>query len=190
MQLNKVQLLCVQASSCTGTAATAHSSVASFQHVWRTCRCTPWAPDFGRLPQRRLLRHGNDRGRCLDQYVTDDWGKLFNSVRPFSNRKRRAQNWAEQGASPVAQIHEGAVLAVFSFLYLKKINFKNICLFWKISKIYPGRSPIGRQAQSVIFFLQICNEVSGEKKGRLSPPPTGDRGLSPTPGATGSPPLL
>ena len=37
-------------------------------------------------------------------------------------------------------------------------------------KIYPGRSLIGRQAQSVIFFLQICNEVPGEKKRDLSPP--------------------
>ena len=31
-------------------------------------------------------------------------------------------------------------------------------------------SPIGRQALSVIFFLQICNEVPGEKKRDLSPP--------------------
>ena len=46
----------------------------------------------------------------------------------------------------------------------------------------------------VIFFLQICNEVPGEKKGgpvappngRQDPvaPPTGDRTLSPTPRAT------
>ena len=34
----------------------------------------------------------------------------------------------------------------------------------------PGRPPIGRQAQSVIFFLQICNEVPGEKKGACRPP--------------------
>ena len=51
----------------------------------------------------------------------------------------------------------------------------------------PGRPPIGQQAQSVIFFLPICNEVPGEKKGGGRPvaPPTGDRGLSPTPRATG-----
>ena len=59
----------------------------------------------------------------------------------------------------------------------------------------PGRSPIGRQAQSVIFFLQIRNEVPGEKKGPVAPPngrqgpvahPWGDRGLSPVGGgATG-----
>ena len=43
----------------------------------------------------------------------------------------------------------------------------------------------GRQGSNVIFFLQICNEVPREKKrGGLSPPPTGDRTLSPTPGAT------
>ena len=44
-------------------------------------------------------------------------------------------------------------------------NFKNI-----------PRSPYGgRQGSNVIFFLQICNEVPGEKK---------RGGLSPTPGAT------
>ena len=44
----------------------------------------------------------------------------------------------------------------------------------EISKIYPGRPPIGRQAQNVIFFLQIRNEVPGEKKGGPVAPPTGD----------------
>ena len=39
----------------------------------------------------------------------------------------------------------------------------------------PGRPPIGRQTLSVIYFLQICNEVPGKKGG-----------LSPTPGATGA----
>ena len=104
-------------------------------------------------------------------------------------------------------------MAVFSFLYLKKI---------KISKIYVGfgkfqkYTPValwGRQGSNVIFFLQICNEVPGEKKGgacrppngRQAPvahprgdrpvgppggpvaPPAGDRGvLSPPPRATGS----
>ena len=44
----------------------------------------------------------------------------------------------------------------------------------------------GRQGSNVIFFLQICNEVPGEKKrGGPVAPPTGDRPLSPTPGATG-----
>ena len=52
------------------------------------------------------------------------------------------------------------------------------------------RSPYGgRQDLDVIFFLQICNEVHGRKKIKWGPvaPPTGDRGLSPTPGATGPP---
>ena len=62
------------------------------------------------------------------------------------------------------------------------------------------RSPShrGRQAQSVIFFLQICNEVPGEKKeggpvaplnGRQGPVahPSGDRPLSPVGGATAPP---
>ena len=43
----------------------------------------------------------------------------------------------------------------------------------KYFKNTPGRPPIGRQALSVIFFLQIRNEVPGKKKA-----------LSPTPGAT------
>ena len=44
-------------------------------------------------------------------------------------------------------------------------------MFWKISKIYPGRPMGGRQGSNVIFFLQICKEVPGEKKeGGLSPP--------------------
>ena len=46
----------------------------------------------------------------------------------------------------------------------------------KYFKNIPRSPPIGRQALSVIFFLQIRNEVPGEKKG----------GLSPTPGATGA----
>ena len=75
-------------------------------------------------------------------------------------------------------------------------NFKNI-----------HRSPYGgRQGLNVIFFLQICNEVPGEKKeGACRPPngrqapvahPRGDRpvgpayrrqgGRSPLPRATGS----
>ena len=55
-------------------------------------------------------------------------------------------------------------------------NFKNI-----------PRSPYGgRQGSNVIFFFQICNEVPGVKRGGPVAPPTGDRGLSPTPGATGA----
>ena len=63
-------------------------------------------------------------------------------------------------------------------------NYKNI-----------PRSPYGggRQGSNVIFFLQICNEVPGEKKeGPCRPPPNGrqapvahprgDRGLSPVGG--------
>ena len=43
----------------------------------------------------------------------------------------------------------------------------------------------GDRAQMYFFFLQICNEVPGEKKRGACRPPTGDRPLSPTPGATG-----
>ena len=66
-------------------------------------------------------------------------------------------------------------------------NFKNI-----------PRSPYGGGDRAqMYFFLQICNEVPGEKKeGACRPPngrqapvahPRGDRTLSPVGGATGSP---
>ena len=56
----------------------------------------------------------------------------------------------------------------------------------KYFKNIPRSPPIGRQTLSVIFFLQIHNEVPGKKK--LVAHPTGDRGLSPVGGgATGSP---
>ena len=52
-------------------------------------------------------------------------------------------------------------------------NFKNI----------PWSPYGGRQGSNVIFFLQICNKVSGEKKkGSVAPPQTGDRAMSPVGG--------
>ena len=64
----------------------------------------------------------------------------------------------------------------------------------KYFKNTPGRPTIGRQVLSVIFFVQIRNEVPRkEKKKPCRPPngrpgpvaqPTGDRGLSPVEGAT------
>ena len=57
-------------------------------------------------------------------------------------------------------------------------NFKNI-----------PRSPYwGATGLKYNFFFQICNEVPGVKKRGACRPPTGDRGLSPVGGATGSPP--
>ena len=50
-------------------------------------------------------------------------------------------------------------------------------------KNIPDRPPIGRQALSVIFFFKFATRPL-EKKGHVAPP-TGGRGLSPTPGATG-----
>ena len=50
-------------------------------------------------------------------------------------------------------------------------------------KNIPRSPPIGRQALSVIFFLQIRNEVPGIKKRVCRPP--GDRGLSPVGGQQG-----
>ena len=69
----------------------------------------------------------------------------------------------------------------------------------KYFKNIPRSRPIGRQDLSVIFFLQIRNEVPGKKKGPVAPPngrqgpvahPRGDWGLSPVGGATGSLPPI
>ena len=46
--------------------------------------------------------------------------------------------------------------------------------------------PIGRQAQSVISFSSNSQRGPWRKKRGHVAPPTGDRGLSPTPGATGA----
>ena len=54
----------------------------------------------------------------------------------------------------------------------------------KYFKNTPGRLTIGRQVLSVIFFLQIRNEVPGKK--RPYRPPSGDRWAQPT-GAAGGP---
>ena len=72
----------------------------------------------------------------------------------------------------------------------------------KYFKNTPRSPPIGRQALSVIFFLQIRNEIPGKKekkKKKACRPPNGrqgpvahsrgDRGLSPIGRATGSPSL-
>ena len=58
----------------------------------------------------------------------------------------------------------------------------------------PGRPLIGRQALSVIFFLQICNKVPGKKRGPVAPatgdrvlsPPSGDQWAGPPTGAAGA----
>ena len=54
----------------------------------------------------------------------------------------------------------------------------------KYFKNTPGRPPHRATGPKCNFFLQIRNEVPGKKKGPVAHP-TGDRGLSPTPGATG-----
>ena len=68
----------------------------------------------------------------------------------------------------------------FFFFIFKKIKILKIYVYFEISQNYTRSPPIGRQALSVIFFLQICNEVSGKKKckgacrppnGRQGPPP-------------------
>ena len=56
----------------------------------------------------------------------------------------------------------------------------------KYFKNTPGRSPIGRQALSVIFFLQIRNEVLRKKRGSVAPP-NGQQGACRPPRATTGP---
>src|SRR6185503_4671912 len=59
----------------------------------------------------------------------------------------------------------------FFLFYIKKLKFQKYMSVLENFKNIP-RSPYGgRQGSNVIFFLQICNEVPGEKKeGGLSPP--------------------
>ena len=62
-------------------------------------------------------------------------------------------------------------LAVFSFLYfLKNKNFKNICPFWNISKISPGR-PHRATGPKCNFFSSNSQRGPWQKKGACRPPP-------------------
>jgi len=76
----------------------------------------------------------------------------------------------------------------FFFIFKKKI--KNICPFWKISKIYPGRPMGGDRAQMYFFFFFkfATKSLEQKKRGGLSPPqratgpcrhPRGDRPVGP-----------
>ena len=61
--------------------------------------------------------------------------------------------------------------AVFSFLYLKKIKFQKYMSVLENFKNIPQSPYGGATGLKCNFFLQICNEVPGEKKeGGLSPP--------------------
>ena len=74
--------------------------------------------------------------------------------------------------------------AVFSFLYFLKIKISKIYVRFEIFQKYPPVAPHRATGPKCNFFLQIRNEVPSKKKGPVTP--TGDRGLSPTPGATGA----
>ena len=76
---------------------------------------------------------------------------------------------------------------VFSFLYLKKIKISKIYVrFGKFQKYTTVALWGATGLKCNFFFLQICNEVLGEKKKRGPvAPPTGDRTLSPEGWATG-----
>ena len=78
-------------------------------------------------------------------------------------------------------------MAVFSFLYFKKIKISKIYIrFGKFQKYTPVALWGGATGLKCNFFLQICNEVPGEKKrGACRPPPTGDRACRPPQGRQG-----
>ena len=123
----------------------------------------------------------------VDGKKIDRWRWYVTVTRRFSSAEFPWAVAAQTNIRPFAS---------FSFLYLKNQNFKNICPFRKISKIYPGRPPKGRQDLFVIFFFQFANRsLAGGMRvqGGLSPhpraaggaPPTGDGaggGLSPPSG--------
>ena len=92
-------------------------------------------------------------------------------------------------------------LAVFSFLYLKKIKISKLYVrFGKFQKYTPVTLWGATGLKCNFFLLQIYNKVPREKKegacrprnGRQDPVahPRGDRGLSPVGGATGALPPI
>ena len=81
----------------------------------------------------------------------------------------------------VEPIARRAVEPFFLFYIFKKQKFQKYMSVLKYFKNIPRSPPIGRQALSVIFFLQICNEVPGKKNARGPVTP---------PGATGSLPPI
>ena len=101
--------------------------------------------------------------------------------------KERSIVWATLVALP-RKDKTGVVSAVFSFLYFKKIKISKIYVRFEIFQKYtPVALPLDDRPKVLFFFLQICNEVPGEKKGGPVAHPSGDRPLSPVGGATGLP---
>ena len=89
--------------------------------------------------------------------------------------------WA--GAGKFVAVH---LMAVFSFLYFLKIKISKIYIHFEIFQKYPPVAPHRATGLKCKFFFQIRNEVPGKKK--PCRPPTGDRGLSPSPRATAAGP--
>ena len=89
---------------------------------------------------------------------------------------------------PVLHFVDGLLVfqAVFSFLYLKKLKFQKYMSVLENFKNIP-RSPSHRATgPKCNFFSSNLQRSPCKKKGGPVAPPTGDRGLSPTPGATGA----
>ena len=101
---------------------------------------------------------------------------------------------ARPGPNVAAAMNRLGLSRSFFFFILKKNqNFKNICLFRKISKIYPGHPMGGRQALNVIFFFKFATRsLAGGARvqgGLVAPQRATGGGLSPPFRATDGPRL-
>ena len=85
--------------------------------------------------------------------------------------------------NPIApRIHSRA----FFFFIFKKIKISKIYVWFEIFQKYPRSPPNRATDPKCNFFSSNLQRGPWPKKRGLSPPtPMGDRGLSPTPGATG-----
>ena len=102
---------------------------------------------FQYFRRRGSLLGRQSRGTCIGPYLQE--------------RRARPTSKCSTATGP-------CTFAVFSFFYFLKIKISKIYVRFEIFQKYPRSPPIGRQALSVIFFLQIRNEVPEKKKG-LSP---------------------
>ena len=66
--------------------------------------------------------------------------------------------------------------SILFYIKKKNQNFKNICLFWKISKIYPGRPRGATGPKCNFFFKSAMRSLAGGARVQGGPvAPSGDR---------------
>ena len=105
------------------------------------------------------------------------------------NKKYSETGWAILMGQYLEGPRSRPIRGFFFFIFKKKLKFqKYMSVLENFKNIL--RSPYrGLQGSNVIFFLQICNEVPGEKKrGGSVAPPTGDRPCRPPQGRQASGP--